>query len=344
MEWIKRNIPFVLCGVAALILAGVAVWLLLGKMQQDTQVQEELNQLVQEATRIHTAPAFPNQENIAAAKAEQERLKEFRQRLAKHFSPAPEFKSTSDQQFKAYLENTIAGLTARAGSANVALPPRFSFTFTSHRTQFQFAPGSIEPWMMQLEDIQSLCGILFQSRVNALDNLQRVPVSLNDSGAAEFLSASITTNQLGVFVPYSVSFRCFSAELASVMERMARSTNFILVKNVSVTPSTVPLPTASVAAPAASAPAYVAPAYTPPAYQPPSTAGKGGLAELESRYGIVAEGPVRRGPSPAPAYTPPAYTPPTAVRQAAPTATTLLTERPLQVTILLDMVKLNPMP
>lgn len=315
--------------LALMIAAGVMAF---SKYSQDNAIQEELNGQVQEAQRLYSSEAFPSDENIAEAKKQQAQLKEFRVKLKEVFTPAPKFPKMGDQEFKNYLMSGITELTTMASQANVALPSPFSFTFTPHRTQFQFPSNCIESWLVQLADIKVVCEILYASRVNALDSIQRVPISPDiDRETSEILGGNISTNKAGVtFTPYLISFRSFSGELAAVLEGFSRSKNCIIVKTVNVVPSTIPLPISSVSVPTA-APArrmmIPAPTATPRVTSLP--------AEMEARYGIGGKsGSIIAAPiSSSPVLTRSA--------QLGSTTVTILKDQPVQATILLEIIRLG---
>ncbi|MFN7140176.1 MAG: hypothetical protein ACK4UN_12650, partial [Limisphaerales bacterium] len=82
MAWIKKNLVFVICSAVALILLIVASVFLFGNMSRDGEVQEELNQVTSDWQRLNTSGSFPSQENIEAAKREQEKVRNFRKGVA----------------------------------------------------------------------------------------------------------------------------------------------------------------------------------------------------------------------------------------------------------------------
>ncbi len=308
MAWIKKNLVFVICSGVALLLLGVAIWFMFSAKGKDAAVQEELNQELSNWQSLNTGGAFPSEENIAAAKAEQERFKQFRKESAALVPIKPAPSKLSDQAFAGLLGNTIAELRSTAAAAGVVIPPQYDFTFSAQRKSLNFPAGSIETYILQLNDIKSICNVLFQARVGAIDGLQRAPISEQDAAGSEFLtSGTIISNQFAFVTPYLVTFRGFTPELAAVIEQVQRSTNFILIKSISVMPSQTgigPLEGGNVGG------------------------GDPNLAYLQSRS---TPAPVRR-PDPR-------------AKPGAPvneTAETILSEHPLQVTLLLDVVKLNP--
>lgn len=333
MEWIKRNVIFVASIAIAVVLMGVAGFLVLSKMQEDTNIQEELNQQVSEAQRLYSSPAFPSDENIEEAKQQHKALKGFREKLEGVFTPAPTFPTMDDQKFKSYLLQTIAVLRKRAEAANVFLPEEFNFTFTAHRDRFQFPTNDINGWLVQLEDIKIICDLLYQSRINALDTLQRVPLSSGvDVGSGEFLGDTVMTNKGGTtFTPYMVGFRCFSAELANVLEAYSRSTNCIIVKAVNVVPSTAPLPVLTPAAPV--------PAQRRVIYRAPAAAAAPARSSAAEPDMALFGG--KGAPQPVAVAAPIAVAPRAVARTAAPTTVTVIKEEPLQVTLMLEIIRLG---
>lgn len=321
MAWIKKNLVFVICAALALVLLGVAGWLLFSNMGRDTAIQEELNQELANWQQLNSG-AFPNQENIDAAKKEQERLRQFKKEASSIIPIASVSPKLSDQAFVNLLGTTITQLRTKAEQAGVALPQQFDFTFSAQRKSLNFPAGSIENWVPQLNDIEGICNTLFEARVNALDSLQRVPVSPVDAGSAEFLTGTVVSNQFGIYTPYQIGFRAFSAELAEVLEKFQTASNFVVVKSVSVAPSA-----AESGGSAVQNPVYV-PRQAPQRLDagPPVTGFEGGGGKGGGR-------PVAQ-----PAYQP--ARPRTATTGTV--AATVLSEEPLQVTLLVDVIKLNP--
>ena len=326
MAWIKRNLFFVVGGVAALLLLGVAAFYLISNLKQDSAVTDELNQQISELRNIYNAPVHPGTEtvdNISAAKKDKQRVGEFLNEARKLFVPIPTYAKTDDKGFNNLLLNTIYELQTGASNSGVALPPDYSFTFLAQRGKLTFATNSIEPWTAQLAEIKTLCNILYQARVNALEGMRRVPVSVDDvSGTPDYLPTTSTTNDIAIKSPYEVTFRSFSAELAAVMNGILRSTNCLIVKTITVEPSKVVAGTGPGGFPGFPGTQYN-PSFPSPTSPFPS-----------SRYGPRGEGP-----------RPLLLPPPALVPGAAPASTgpvVFLTEKPLQITLVIDVVKLKP--
>jgi len=125
---------------------------------------------------------------------------------------------------------------------------------------------------VQLGEIKAIAETVFSARVNALDGIQRVRVSDEDSSgpAGDYIDDHPVVSDLAVITPYVVTFRCFTPELARVIGAFATSSNTFLIKAIN-------LQTAGVAA-AAPAGGIVSPWPMPGQAMPASTLqGKGGL-------------------------------------------------------------------
>ena len=76
---------------------------------------------------------------------------------------------------------------------------------------------------MQLAEVKAICTVLFQAKINSLDNIRRERVSEDDlkGPQTDYLPEKSVTNELAVLSPYEVTFRCFSSELAAVLAGFA---------------------------------------------------------------------------------------------------------------------------
>jgi len=102
-----------------------------------------------------------------------------------------------------------------------------------------FAPGSLEPLAVQLGEVKTISEILFGTGINALDGIQRFAASPDDASGpqTDYLADQPVTTDLAVLVPYQVTFRAFSPEIAKVLEAFASSPNGFIVKAISVQPA-----------------------------------------------------------------------------------------------------------
>ena len=255
MAWIKRNLIFVISAAVGVALMGVAIFFLINSMGENQDSSDKIAQAVSELKTLQSKTPSPTEENIVAAKDEKEKMKAFINDFRKSFAPFPPPPHTDDKEFQAYLRGTILELQVAASNAAVQLPPNYAFSFSSQVEKLGFSSECIQPWMEQLQEIKTICTILYGAKINYLESLQRVPGCRDDGGGNDYLSVNSVTNQNGVTTPYKISFLGFSAEIAAVLDGFQRSSNCFIVKNISVTPAKVQPGSPMALAAAAAAPA-----------------------------------------------------------------------------------------
>jgi len=352
MDWIKRNLYFLIGSLVALALMGLAGWYLYSKWQLNNDILGKLDEQYTELKRLNGQPVHPGSDqvnNVETAKEQQKELRAYIQKAHEYFQrcppiPVPESGKLTSQEFSSALSRTIDQMQRDAAKASMALPPKdsggqtYSFSFAAQRERLAYAPGSLEPLSVQLAEVKAICGVLTQAKINSLDNIRRERVSDDDlkGPQTDYLAEKSVTNELAVLSPYEVSFRCFSPELAAVMAGFAGAPCGLMIKTINVesAPASAPVGEEPGAPVASATPGY----YPPP--QPARTAERQqSTAELFAQlYGIRPGGrggPARPQPTPQPQQ--PAYVPPPASRGGLQIA---LDEKQLKVTLMLEAVKL----
>ncbi|MGH7970939.1 MAG: hypothetical protein ACREIC_19640, partial [Limisphaerales bacterium] len=268
-------------------------------------------------------------------------------------TPIPDESKVTDRDFSVALSQTIALLQREATNASVIVPKNYSFSFEAQKAKVSFAAGSLGSLAVQLGEVSNICNILFDAKVNSLDNIRREHVSNDDSSGpqTDYLSEKSVTNELAVLTPYEVTFRCFSAELAAVLSGFAGSPYGIVVKTMNV--DLAPAPPASETPQPVVTTTYV---YAQPnAAMQNNPAADAALAQqrMMSRYGLSGRGGEGGGLGGGIGYRPlgsqvaPAYAPPTAPMAGAAAGSkgglqTVLDEKQLKVTLNLILFKLLP--
>lgn len=236
MQWIKRNLYLVVGGVVALGLLGFAGFYLFTKVRQDQAITEELNTATSRLETLARRDPYPNPENIAAAKEEGVRLQGFLSEVGEHFQPPRIPEDLNNMTFRSFLDNTRARLLADAQLAGVEVPTNYWFTFSALSGTMDFKPATLQPLATQLADIQAICQVLFDAKVNSLAWLKRVSVDSSDTslmGSQDYLTGGkAVTNTYSVVMPYEVAFQGFSSELASVLDGLARLPHCMIVTNI----------------------------------------------------------------------------------------------------------------
>jgi hypothetical protein len=347
MDWIKRNLYFLIGSLVALALMGLAGWYLYSKWQLNNEILSKLDEQYVELKRLNQQNPHPGSgqvNNIEAAKEQQKELRAFIQKAREYFQPCPpipvpESGKLTSQEFSSALSRAIDQMQRDAAKASVALPPKdssgqtYSFAFAAQRERLAYAPGSLEPLSRQLAEVKAICGVLCQAKINSLDFIRRERVSDDDlkGPQTDYLPEKSVTNELAVLSPYEVSFRCFSPELAAALAGFAAAPCGLMVKTINVE--------SAPAAPVVEEPPMIATStYVPP--PPPTTAPDRPVSAADrfaQRYGFR---PGARGPRPPPQPQPSAYVPPPvapANRGGLPIA---LDEKQLKVTLMLNAVKL----
>jgi hypothetical protein len=359
MDWIKRNLYFLIGSLVALALMGLAGWFLYSKWDLNNTLLGQLDAQYAELKRLSDQKPHPGSgkvDNIAKAKEQQKQLRAWIQKACEHFQrippiPLPESGKVTERAFTYALSRTIDQLTREAAGATVSLPPKnsttgqtYSFSFEEQRPKLSFAAGSLEPLSVQLGEVKAICDVLFQAKINALDELRRERVSEDDQKGpqTDYVSETSVTNELAVLTSYEVTFRCFSSELAGVLAGFASSPYSLIVKTINVEQApaveTTEQPGAQITM---QPPQPMVPAYTPPPMpRAPSMEERGTGDRYRDRYGM-GDRYSRRPPPPMPQPVPQPYTGPTVVAKGKGGLPTVLDERQLKVTIALVVVKLT---
>ena len=350
MDWIKRNLYFLIGSLVALALLGLGGWYLYSKWQLNNEILGKLDEQYTELKRLNGQSPHPGSDqvnNINAAKEQQKESQAFIKKANEYFQhcppiPVPESAKLTSQEFSSALSRTIDQMQRDATKASVALPPKdssgqtYSFSFAAQRERLAYAPGSLEPLSVQLAEVKAMFGVLCQAKVNSLDNIRRERVSDDDlkGPQTDYLSEKSVTNELAVLSPYEVSFRCFSPELAAVLAGFAGAPCGLIIKTINVESAPASATGEEQGMPVAGpTPAYYPTPQAPTAPERPQSTAE----RMAQRYGLRGRGPGRPAPPPV------AAPPPMAVAAApAPASRGLqiaLDEKQLKITLMIEAVK-----
>jgi len=319
MVWIKRNIGFVIGVVVTLALLGGAGFFLHINFKKQTERVAALITATNEFKSLIAARPYPSANNIATTVSNTVVIGEFVKSAEKVFVSQPQERMAA-RTFKIHLINSLEELRKEAVAAQVKLPPNYKFTFGELVPMPNLLPYSIEPLSMRLAEVQEICATLFESRIHALDGIQRVPAYRGDPATSSFLTDLMvrtnltTTNGVIISTPYRFTFRGFSTELAEVMNRFAKKPGFWAVRKLDV--STVGAQ-------------QIQNRQAPMGMLDPSMLMEAGLDPSQLLRGQMAPAVARPAAGGRPATRSP--------------FTTVLNEKPLQVTMILDVVKLLPL-
>jgi len=229
------------------------------------------------------SPGNDKIDNIKAAGEQEQRLRQWIQGTEQYFQPIPSIPDPAtgeitDARFAGARDHTLSQLQAEAASASVTVPPQYGFSFEAERTLVKFSPGSLDALAQQLGEVKVICEMLYTTRINSLDDVRRVRVSNDDASGpqSDYLDQTITTNDLAVFTPYEVTFRCFSQDLAGVLSSFASSPHGFIVKGINVQPAAGVTALSTTPSPGGEMGGFAQPPFAP-SRMPAAPIGRGGL-------------------------------------------------------------------
>jgi hypothetical protein len=117
--------------------------------------------------------------NIEAAKEQTKQVQARVEEMRKFFVPVRGIPNTNhfdDRMLAFAVRDTVSQLRAAAQSHNVTLPvstPEFAFSFTLQAGKISYDPNSAEMLSKQLGEVKLVCDTLFACRINSLDAVQR---------------------------------------------------------------------------------------------------------------------------------------------------------------------------
>src|SRR5689334_11939299 len=108
MLWLKRNLFLAVGGLLALLMLGGGGYYLWTNYQNNSQVERDLQEKrsALEAIINDKSKPFPNETNIATAKAELDKVRKVTQRSKVYFAPIVP-PPVSPQEFRILLDNVV---------------------------------------------------------------------------------------------------------------------------------------------------------------------------------------------------------------------------------------------
>lgn len=337
MLWIKRNLVLVIGIAVSLALLGGAGYYLYDNSEENFTRDEELDKLKAELETLRGG-VFPSEANISLVRSNTAQVQGFMQQGERVFASEP-VKLVGESQIKVGLANLVDALRRDATNAGVEVPPKYEFTYGEVKVMPRLPSYALEPLTNQFKEVRSLCTILFNARVRALESFQRVPSFPDEPRSADLMSDrlpqtnTLSTNITVIVTPYRLVFRGFSSHLTDVLNALSSAKEFYAVRQVDVEPSGgamespgTGLPGSAMGMPGFGMGGMPTPGFPSPGGFPPG--GPGGAA-----------GP---GAAPPGGQRPPPPKNPGAANVPQPpksSLTKVLDEKPLRITLMLDVVK-----
>ena len=145
MDWIKRNLLFVVGGVVALVLMGLAGFYLWTGMGKNAEALEKLNTEYAALKSLNSQNPHPGDEktdNIKAAKEQDQTVRGFiTDRVSTVFKPIPAIPDSTNadnSMLAGALRRTIDQLRRDAAGRGVQVATNYYFSFTAERDRIMF--------------------------------------------------------------------------------------------------------------------------------------------------------------------------------------------------------------
>lgn len=248
MSWAKRNLYFLISGVVAITLLGLAGWYCYSSMQSNSANWEQLNQDYQQLAQYASKPVSAGNDKVNNIEAAREETKDAVARVAsaeKYFLPIPSIPSSTnrldDRALAFAVRETVAQLRTAAAEHNVIIPQDFAFSFSLQEQKAVYDPNSWGQLAKQLGEVKFICDTLFACRVGNLDSVQRERTTDDTSltagtGSPDYVDSIAVTNGSIVIAPYEVTFHCFTPELGAVLSAFANQSHTVIVKTLAIQP------------------------------------------------------------------------------------------------------------
>lgn len=348
MDWIKRNLMFVISAVVALALLGGAGWYCYSGWSNNAAKKEAITAAYGELNELYRAKPAPGDgkkvDNIKLAREQQKEAQEFLKGLGAYLREIPAIPAktgVTGPRYSAALQETISLLQREATNNSVIVPPAYKFSFSKQASLVTFAPGTLDALAVQLGEVKAICDILNDAKINSLDGIRRERVTGNpddlQAPATDYFDKTSVTNDLAVASFYEVTFQCFTPELAAVLSDFARSPYGLIVKAINVEPAATTL--LADAPPMYGLPPMGVPGQPAPGYNPYAQRRGAEDPRMAGRYAAPGGLTPRYA---APPQAVPVQPQPYAVAPARPGLTAFLTEKQLKVTMLVEVIKLLP--
>lgn len=345
MLWIKRNLFLVIGGVISLALLGGAAFYLYNSFYDNDDQDAALEALKAELQQFGTG-TYPSEENISQVKSNTAVAQVFMGEANRLLAVEPQ-RPLSPPAFSIELTKALDRLRRDATNSSVELPPKYEFTFGEIKARASVLPYTVEPLHAQLQDISTLCGVLYKAKVRAIESINRVPAYAADPGGADLLTDlaprtnNVATNVNIVSTPYRLTFRGFVSELTAVLNGLAQTREFVVIRQMDLD------------AGGAAAPLSPGMGMDPMGMSPmPAMSPLGGLGGAPPGFGAPGGAVGLPGmanpamaPNPAPAQpVRPVVQPRPGVGAGGPpppksSLTPILDEKPLRVTLVVDVIK-----
>lgn len=235
MNWFKAN-PF-LGGLALFtaVAAAAGLYFASGQHAAFTEQSDAYANNVSTLNNLQSATPFPDEANLQAARAEDQRAAEVFRGLvaAVGGQSAPRDNSLTPQQFQDKLSEAASDASAKAQAGGIILPEDFYLGFTQYKTQPPTAAAA--PALgQQLVSISNVVRLLLESRVTEITAITRTP--LPEEAESKEEEAQNETGKLPdlLLAAFDVEFVAEQANFRQALNSVVSAQPMVLVRVVSV--------------------------------------------------------------------------------------------------------------
>lgn len=249
MNWVQKN-PFLTAflGGTLVVAAGAAYF----SFSSFTKFEEATAQYDAAVSRLHglqNKTPFPSEENLkkfaVLTDAYEAKFDELLRVIAKRQMP---LEATTPQAFQDNLRAQVSSTIEQAKQNNVQLPEGFYLGFDQYRdTPPSDAAAPI--LAAQLTGVQSIVNNLIELKVNAITALTRVPLPIEEGGAARPAPAAPnagnrnnnpqnapkeTVEPLMVTSPIELSFLAEQGKVRQALNGIVTSERFLIIRSLTI--------------------------------------------------------------------------------------------------------------
>lgn len=235
MNWFKAN-PF-LGGLALFtaVAAAAGLYFASGQHAAFTEQSDAYANNVSTLNNLQSATPFPDEANLQAARAEDQRAAEVFRGLvaAVGGQSAPRDNSLTPQQFQDKLSEAASDASAKAQAGGINLPEDFYLGFTQYKTQPPTAAAA--PALgQQLVSISNVVRLLLESRVTEITAITRTP--LPEEAERKEEEAQTESGKLPdlLLAAFDVEFVAEQANFRQALNSVVSAQPMVLVRVVSV--------------------------------------------------------------------------------------------------------------
>jgi hypothetical protein len=256
MMWLKRNLPVLVAAAIFCFFVVLSLYLLKGAQAKKSDIEIRHRELDDKLKALLAKNPFPSEGNIRELKSQTVQLSNF---FAKTFANLPkqrvEYTKMEPLKFKGYLEKRVNTIRQECEAKNVKVATGINFGFGKYvNSNLRPKEEETDKLQHQLDILESLIDLLTTAGVVEITAVRRTPVEGEDLRDERVEGAVWNRDPKLIYESQSVelAFRCSDEALKSVLNRLANSTNqVLLVRYISVESerATPREPTASEASP-----------------------------------------------------------------------------------------------